>query len=533
METISKETSLRDFLRIIFKYKYLIIITVIPVMVINYIALEFVTPIYSASVKMIVSGAKRTEATYYREVRGGGISEHASLVSSRQVITPVVMALKLYERPVDYEKKYASRLKQLWINYIFKNRDRSKKINDPYKSDTELEKSILINNAIGDLSSRVLAQVPEEGLSNMFVINVKDFDAVSAAITANSISRSYVIFDLQQQMAELKLKYGEKYSTVVQIQNYIEELKKTLDGRPLSDVEILMPASVKIVEQAERGGLYGEGANKTGSMGVSFLGGLMLGVILSLIIGFFDQRFRSPHDLESFLGIPMLGSIPKVRKVNKLLIEENTQSKHYTNAFHDLADQVYLLMNEKQLKCILIADIESSKDIPVITTNLAAYIGKKTGKKILIIDANLRNSALAQILSVPNSYGLGEVLEERINLEDAIYDIGSYVSILPSGNPNLNPLNLISSNKMAEIIKKIREIYEMVFVISPGLNDYQDAVITSAMLDGVVLVVNEEKDRKPVVKFAVNPMKQRKAYIVGAILNNRTYVIPEIIYRLT
>jgi capsular exopolysaccharide synthesis family protein len=533
METISKETSLRDFLRIIFKYKYLIIITVIPVMVINYIALEFVTPIYAASVKLIVSGAKRTEATYYRELRSGSSAEHAGLVSSRQVVTPVVMALKLYERPVDYEKKYASRLKRLWINYVLKDSERSKERNNPYNSATELEKSILVNNAISDLSSRVWAQAPDNENSNMFSINVTDFDAVSAAIIANSISRSYVVFDLQQQMAELKLKYGEKYSTVVQIQNYIEELKKTFDGRPLSDVEILMPASVKIVEQAERGVEFGSPVNKKSSMGISFLGGLLLGVVLSLVIGFFDQRFRSPHDLESFLGIPMLGSIPKVGKANKLLVEESEQSTHYTNAFHDLADQVYLLMNEKQLKCILITDIASSKDIPVITTNLAVYIGRKTGKKVLIIDANLRNSDLAQILSVPNSFGLGEVLEERINLEEPIYDIGSNVSILPSGNPSLNPLNLLSSNKLAEIIKIVGEIYGMVFVISAGLNDYQDAVITSSMSDGVVLVVNEEKDRKPVVKFAINPIEQRKAHIVGAILNNRTYVIPEIIYRLT
>ncbi len=530
METYSKETSLHDYLRLIFKHKYLIIITVIPVMVINYIALEFDTPVYVAYVKMIVSGAKRTEATYYRELTGGSISEHIDLVDSRQVLMPVVMALKLYERPFDYEKKYASRLKRLWINYIMKESERRKNINDPDKSDPELKKAILVNEAIGDLKSRMMLD-PLAEASNIFLIKVTDFDPVSAALTANSVGRSYVVFDLQQQMAELRLKYGDKYSTVVQIQNYIEELKKTFDGRPLSDNEILMPASVKIIEQSERGSPF-ETVNRKGRIVTSFFGGLMLGVVLSLVVGFFDQRFKSPLDLESFLGIPMLGSIPKVKKVNILLIEEAIQPINYTKAFHDLADQVYLLMNEKQLKCILITEIESSKAIPLITTNLAAYIGKKTGKKVLIIDANLRNSVLAQILNVPNSYGLGEVLEERFNLEDAIHDIGSNISILPSGNPTLNPLNLISSNKMAEVIKRAGEIYEIVFVVSAGLNDYQDAVTMSSILDGVVLVVNEEKDRKPVVKFAINPM-QRKAHIVGAILNNRAYVIPEIIYRLT
>lgn len=531
MDIHSKETSLRDYLRIIFKHKYLIIITVIPVMIINYIALEFKTPIYMASVKMIVSGAKRTEATYYRELRGGLVSEHSGLVASRQVITPVVMALKLYERPVDYEKKYASRLKRFWINYIMKGSEGTRNVTDPYNSDAGLRKAILVNEAVGYLSSNVGVSGPDQE-SNMFIIRVTDFDAVSAAIIANSVSRSYVIFDLQQQIAELKLKYGEKYSTVVQIQNYIEELKKTLDGRPLSDMEILMPASVKIIEQAERGAPV-ETVNKKSRIVVSLLGGVMLGVVLSLVIGFFDQRFKSPVDLESFLGIKVLGSIPKVSNVNKFLIEDTEQPKSYSNAFHDLADQVYILMNEKRLHCILITHMESSKDIPVIAANLAVYIGKKTAKQVLVIDANLRNSVLTKMLNIPDSYGLGEVLEDKINIEDVIYNNGSNISFLPSGNPNSNPISLLSSDKMAQVIKRISEIYEVVFVVSSGLNDYQDAVIMSSFVDGVVLVIDEEKDRKPVVKFAINPIEQRKAHMVGAILNNRSYVIPEIIYRLT
>jgi len=532
MEPYSKDTTLRDYLRIIFKHKYLIIITVIPVMIINYVIAEFNTTTYDASVKVVVSGTKRTEATYYKELSRNPklVSDHAALVSSRQVITPVVMALKLYELPDDYEKNFASPLKRLWIDYMLKQRERVKR-NNPDRLDPEKEKAIRINSAVLGLSSRVGVQPVEE--SNMFLIKIRDFDPVRAAIIANSVSRSYVIFDLQQQLSELKLKYGEKYSTVIQIQAFIEELKKTLDGNPLSDMETLLPASVKIVEQAEVPDEPAEIKSKTGVLAVSFLGGLMLGVVLSLVTGFYDQRFKSPLELETFLKIPLLGSIPKVKKENKLLTEETKESSNYTKAFHNIAEQLYLLIRDKQLKTILVTGIESSKEIPVITANLAAYIGKKTNKNVLIINANLRTPGTIQAFNIPNSYGLGEVLEGKLGFEDAIHDIDGTISVLPAGNPTLNPLNLVTSSNMAAVIKKVSEIYEMVFVICDGLNDYQDAVVISSMLDGVVLVVNEEKDRKPVVKFAINPMEQRKANMLGAILNNRTYVIPDIVYRLT
>ena len=531
METYSKETSLRDYLRIIFKHKYLIILTVIPVMVINYIMLEFKTPFYKASVKMIVSGVKRTEATYYQPVRVDSFFEHAALVGSRQVLYPVVAALKLYERPGDDEKRYASPLKRRWIEFMEKKQGSNNKINDPDQLDPEMRKEVLINEAIGYLSNSV-SVVPPDEMSNVFVISVRDFNPGRAAIIANSVSRSYVVFDLQRQVSELKLKYGEKYSTVVQIQSFIEELEKTLDGKLISNVDILLPASVKIIEQAMGAEEIGR-ENRVSTLVLALLGGLMLGVVFSLVIGFFDERFVSPIDLEMFLKIPVLGSIPKGKRGGNRLINDTERPTNYTNAFHDIAEKLYLLIKDKQLKSILVTDIGSSEELPLISANLAALISKKTDKSILIVDANLRTLGSMQDLNIPNTRGLAEVLDGKCNFEDVIYSIDGNISIVPSGNLNANPLNLIASNNMASLIKKVSEKYEIVFVICAGLNDYQDAVVMSSILDGVVLVINEETDRKPVVRFAINPMVQRKANIVGAILNNRSYVIPSIIYKLT
>lgn len=533
METYSKDTTLRDYLRVIFKHKYLVIITIIPVVVINYVILEFKTPVYDANVKMLVAGQKIAESSYYKLTGKLGVSaNHAALINSRQVITPVVLALKLYEVPDDYESRFASPLKRWWMKNIKKRMEALKKKTNNLRTLTEQqERDMRINNAIIALSGQVSVEPVEE--SDLFLIKAIDFDPVVAAIITNSVSRSYIIFDLQQQLAEFKLKYGEKHASVVQLNNYIEEMTKTLDGKPLPGLDLLWPASIKVVEQAEVSEEPTESINKTGTLVISFLGGLMLGVVLSFVIGLFDQRFQSPLDLETFLKVPLLGSIPKVRKRNQLLIEETNQPANYTKAFHNLADQLYLLIKDKQLKSILITDMKSSKKIPVIAANLAAYIGKKADNKVLIIDANLRNSASIQTLNIPNTHGLGEILEEKLNLEDVICDIGSNISILPSGNPNLNPLNLIASKNMQEVINRVKDAYEIVFIICAGLGDYQDAVVLSSITDSVILIVDEQKDRRQAVKFAISPVEQKKANILGVILNNRSYVIPEIIYKLT
>ncbi len=122
----------------------------------------------------------------------------------------------------------------------------------------------------------------------------------------------------------------------------------------------------------------------------------------------------------------------------------------------------------------------------MISANLAALIAKKTDKKILIIDANLRTPGSMQYLDIPFNNGLGDVLQEKCKLEDVIYDIDENISIVPSGNLVANPLNHIASNKMSSLIEMVSEIYEVVLVVCTGLNDYQDAVVMSSMLDGVV-----------------------------------------------
>lgn len=533
METYSKDTTLRDYLRVIFKHKYLVIITIIPVVVINYVILEFKTPVYDANVKMLVAGQKIAESSYYKLTGKLGVSaNHAALINSRQVITPVVLALKLYEVPDDYESRFASPLKRWWMKYIKKRMEALKKKTNNLRTLTEQqERDMRINNAIGALSGRVSVEPVEE--SDLFLIKVINFNPVVAAIIANSVSRSYIIFDLQQQLAEFKLKYGEKHASVVQLHNYIEEMTKTLDGKPLPGLDFLWPASIKVVEQAEVSEEPTESINKTGTLVISFLGGLMLGVVLSFVIGFFDQRFQSPLDLEAFLKIPLLGSIPKIRKTSKSLIEETKYPKNYAWAFHNLAEQICLMKKDRQLKTILIAEIDSTRETALISANLARYISKKLNKRILVIDANLRNPALAQVLNISSTQGLGEVIEGHADFGDVICEFENHFNVIPAGSSGLNPLNLLSSNNMNEFINKIKDMYELVFITCAGLGDYQDAVVLSSITDGVILIVDERKDRRQAVKFAISPVEQKKANILGVILNNRSYVIPEIIYKLT
>lgn len=108
-------STLRDYLTVIFRHKAVIIITFVVIMISVVIGLELKTPVYHAQVKMLISGEKQFESPYYKELNSYqqiGISlTQAEIVNSNPVIERVVRALKLYERPSDYEKNYCSTLR--------------------------------------------------------------------------------------------------------------------------------------------------------------------------------------------------------------------------------------------------------------------------------------------------------------------------------------------------------------------------------------------------------------------------------------
>jgi len=529
MEYSIKTPTFRDYLRIIFRHKIVFIILPLAIMIPTLIWLELPTPVYEAEVKMFVVAQKQTEAGYYRGFINvlNITAEHTELVKSNIVIERVAKALEFYQqRPLDYEKRFSSRLKAALIDYNLKKFMPTLEMMSP-----EEKQAFFLSRAISDLNGSIEAIPIKE--TNLFSIKAKDFDPGVAAIIANSVSRSYIIFDLEQQIAELQLKYGEKHSTVLQLKDYIAEFQKTLDGKPIPDLEAIGPASVKIMQQAQVVGQT-SGVNKQLLRIFAFFGSIFLSIIFAFLFDYLDQTFKTHQDIESYLNIPFLGSISKRKSKDNLLIKDINPVTSYAMSFQNLSEQVYLMIRDKNLKTLLMTGAEETEGTAAVTANLGIYLANKTGHKVLIVDANLRNSAMSKLFNISNGTGLTDVLERKISFLDAVQDIGNNLYFLPAGDTVFNPITLLDSSMVCEVITKAREQYEIVLINCADLKNFiTDVVILSSIADGTILVINEGKIKRQVVKSAISPLEQKKANIIGAILNNRTYVIPKIIYKIT
>jgi capsular exopolysaccharide synthesis family protein len=503
--------TLRDYLRVLFRQKSVVITAVVTVIVTVFIGLKLKTSVYQSQVKMLISAEKQIDSPYYKDLLGYRNVEVAltqsEIVRSNPVIERSVKAVGLYQRPLDYEKNFCALVKVPWIKF------RAARINARLKKfPQEQKQAYFYRMAIEDLKQNIKVEPIRD--TNMFTISVSDFSPIGSAILANIVSRSYVIFDLEQQLAELQLKYGKDHPTVIQLKDSIDKMAKSLNGQPLSDIDAIGPASVKIVEQATVP-LRPMGIPKPLTMVLAVFMSVFLGVMLAFVFEYLDQTFKSPQDIETSLNLPYLGSIPKKADVN---------------AYQDLADQIYLLMKDNNLKTLLCSAAYANEGVTTIIFNLGSYLSKVAGHKVLIIDANFRNPGMNKLFKLADVNGLSDVLENKTTFEKAVKDLGANLHVLVSGKTALNPITLLGSHSMSDIIKLAKEKYEIILIDCADLSDFKDSLVLSASVDGVTLVVTEGQTRRQAVTATIAPLKQKNANLIGVILRNRSYVIPKAIY---
>lgn len=576
MESHNKqiEFNVRNIVAIIFRQKHLIIIIAPVIIIAVYLFLLLRTPVYVASVKMHIVGKSQVSADFYYDIGARGIHRtQMAIVKSNPVIRRAVIALKLDKRPLDYEKSFCHPFKNIIIERRTKNiKDKISKLSP------EKQREFFITYAMDMLRDNLETELIRG--TDLFQIYIRDYSTVNAISIANVISRSYVIFDLQQQLAELTQKYGLQHPSVRQLRDNIFRMTEKLSGEQLSELEAYGTASVKIIEQASSNN-QPIGTPKTQIFLIAIIGSLLAGVGLAFVYDLFlNQTFKSPDEIVKYSGLPLLGSIPIKKKKDRMLIDMDSfnpskSDLQFSDFFEDLSDQLLIYMKVNNQKSILITSAFPKGGASITSANIALCLSQKMGIRTLLIDANFRNPMINKLFNLNEGPGLANMLEEgklieyhsnsntednteisaksktnnppkkqkedqqenvnkpiKIKLSDAIHQIDSKLNILQAGKASMSPLTLLNDSKLDSILKVLKADYDIVIIDSTNLKNFKDPGILSSHVDGVALVVNDGKERRQIVINSISYIKQKKGNPLGIILNRRRFPIPEIIYKI-
>ncbi len=512
------EITLRDYLKVLFRQKWVVITSIVTVTVVTALGIWIKTPTYEATVTMQVSAQKGVEAPYYMPLINMQNMQVAlsqsELVKSNPVLERALKAIGL--KPLDFEKKFASEPRKKLISWQVasinkKIEEMSAKIEDPKLAEQQ-KQNILFRMALKELEDNIKVEPVRD--TNLFTISYRDFDPGVAAAIANIISRSYVIFDLEQQLAEMQVKYGDKNLAVIQLSDSISRMEQNLNGQLLPNIEAIGPASVKIVNQALPP-MKPTGLPNTVMLALAIFMSVFLGVMLAFGFDYLDQSFKTPQEVEATLGMPFLGAIPIKPKAND---------------YEHISDQLCFELKDRKLKSLMISAAYPKEGATMAIMSLAKSVSAKCRPKVLVVDANLRKPAMHTAFKIANKAGLVDVLEGSVSFDEAVHKVTENLSVLTSGRINMNPGTLLESQKMAVLLEHAKEKYDIVFVDCVNLREAKDAVVLCRHVDSVVFMVKEGHTRRQTAKEAVELLAKAKPVFLGAILGSRTYVIPKAIY---
>jgi len=545
-KTSPLEFTIKGIIDIVFRYKLIIIITFFTITLFAFIGLQFKTPIYDANVKMLIRGQSVTAAETYVPIGSYAIrSTQAEIVQSYPVLKRAAIALNLPNRPLDYEAHYSSKLKKLLIQY---RAEKIKKELRKYRP-RELEE-IKLDGAIKSLKSRLTVSLLPG--TDIIVINVTGFTPEEAIEAANVISRSYTIFDQMQQLAEIRIRYGEYHPTVQQLKDNINYTTENLSGETLPDIQAIGTASVKIIEQAISDNRP-IGKAKRIYLALALCFAAFMGFGLAFVYGvFIDQTLKTPQGIASHLGIACIGSIPKKNKKETYLITEESPLSQYTEYYEDLAEQLYIFLKTQRLESALITSPSYNENHKYIVPNLGYFLSQILGHSTLLIDANFHDPHFQKIynLQTNNSeshnmelHKTSDELTNNKNSENASSFISHHLSQNLISKINDGPDILLTDKfpqklstvhkriDLKTIINKLQKAYDVILIDATSINNMRDISSISECSDGTVFIIDEGKLQRQMMKNSLPVLRKKDIKIIGSILNNRTFPIPELVYK--
>ncbi len=326
---------------------------------------------------------------------------------------------------------------------------------------------------------------------------------LSAAFSARQIRQS------EDQIAALQAKQTTLQST------YVGLLASTDQGST-NTVNVLDPPTVPVEPVPDRMILY---------VLVAMVIGAGLAVAGVYVMELFDDRLVDIEQVQSVTGLTTLGTLPEARidAAGDALIMLSNPHTTEAEAFRVLRTNLLFASVDHQLRTLLVTSPTPAEGKSFVSANLAMAFAQ-TGKRVILIDADLRKPTLHRVFGLVNNVGVTSALVSGADSvtsalqPTAIPDL----RVMTSGPLPPNPSELLSSHRMQELLRRLEAHCDLIVIDSPPVVVVSDTAVLASRTDGVLLVLGSDKMRRDLARNAVAALSQVKAHILGVAINRVT-----------
>lgn len=258
------------------------------------------------------------------------------------------------------------------------------------------------------------------------------------------------------------------------------------------------------------------------------LAGLVACTIMVSIIYVLDTTVKIEQDIEEYVGLNVVGVVPfhKSKTDEELIVHHHSKSV-VSEAFKTIRTNIAFSKSKEQSKTILFTSCNASEGKSWITANMAvAYAW--SNQNVIIVDADMRKGRQHNIFQVSNENGLSECLREIKDSED-YKTLKNYIKqtnvpkvhIMTIGAVPPNPSELLSSNKLSELVQMLKCVYDVVIIDGTPCNLVADSIPVSRIADSTVLVTECRRTKIEDLKNVMKLIQNVGGNIEGAILNKK------------
>lgn len=258
------------------------------------------------------------------------------------------------------------------------------------------------------------------------------------------------------------------------------------------------------------------------SIGIGVAGGLGLGLAFAFFVAFIDDRVKSSFDIESVVGLPLLGIIPQIKKMeqpDKAQIVVNNADRQVAEAFLTLHSSLRLRDDAKDAKVILTTSTIPGEGKSFTTTNLALVYAAH-GDRVCIVDCDLRKPNIHKSFRRENLKGVIDICSSSATLDEVVIrDVHPNLDIIPTGGRAKNPTQILNNKTFEVMISDLRKRYDRVFIDTPPLAAVSDALVVLPLVDGSIFTIFFNKVRRKAAQAAARRLLESNVTCFGAVLN--------------
>ncbi|HEV7741044.1 MAG TPA: polysaccharide biosynthesis tyrosine autokinase, partial [Pseudolysinimonas sp.] len=249
--------------------------------------------------------------------------------------------------------------------------------------------------------------------------------------------------------------------------------------------------------------------------------GLAVGLLAASLREAFDTRVRGTKDIAAVAQIPVIGDIPGDRAVvTTPLVSRTGGGTAIAEAFRSLRAHVDHLRTRDGRRSFVVTSVGHGQGTTTITANLAVAIAN-TATSIVVVDADLRSSALSRLFGIHGALGLTEVLAGQVILDAALRPgIAGGVTVLPAGARPSNPGELLATSAMRDLLADLRSRFDVVLVDAPPVSVVTDAAVLGSFDSATLLVLAEGTTTRPRLEDALAQLGSAGSTPVGIVLTS-------------